>query len=180
MARIVPAPRGRLISLPKSVCFYFKPKGAVQGAHHDASLSLGPLTIEAPFPAARPGCSWPERQPPAIDGQGHLCFISRAAFRLWPVSNRSGHEPHNGRVESEATLHKDFRPRNSRPTFSLNRLFESDHKKSFQSIAELTHQAALRSSSCTCRSIAQRNPTSSRTTAITAVGDALPRSIKCR
>ena len=117
-----------------------------------------------------------------MDGQGQLSFkkISREAFLLWPVSNRSGHEPHNGRVESEATLHKDFRPRNSHPHAPLNRLFESVHKKSFVSIAELPPQAALRSFSCTCRSIAQRNPTNSRTTAITAVGDALPRSTKCR
>ena len=180
MARIVPAPRGRLISLPKSMCFYFKPKRAVQGAHHGSSLSPGPLAIEAWLPAAKPGCSWPERRRPAIDGQGQLCFISREAFHLWPVSNRSGHEPHDGRVESEASIRKDPRPRSSRPHAPLNRLSDSGHKKIFVSIAELTPQAALRSFSCTCRSIAQRNPTNSRTTAITAVGDALPRSTKCR
>ena len=129
------------MSLPKSLCFFFRQKPAVQGAHHGDSLSLGPLAIEAWFPAARPGCSWPERQTPAMDGQGQLCFISRAAFRLWPVSNLSGHEPHDDRAVLQAPVQEDPPQAHSRPTSPLNRLSESGHKKIFVSIAVLTPQA---------------------------------------
>jgi len=45
----------------------------------------GHLAVEASHPAARSGCSWPDRQRPAIDGRGQLYF-SRGAFRLWPGS----------------------------------------------------------------------------------------------
>jgi hypothetical protein len=104
---------------------------------------------------------------------------SREAILPWPVSNPSGHEPRDDRAALSVHKAKGLWIENPPQLSPLNRLFESDPNKSFQSIAELPPQAALRSCSCTCRSIAQRNPTSSRTTAITAVGDALPRSTKC-
>jgi hypothetical protein len=93
---------------------------------------------------------------------------SREALLPWPVSNPSGHEPHDDRAALSVHKAKGLWIENPPQPSPLNRLFEHGHNKSFQSIAELPHQAARRSFSCTCRSIAQRNPTNSRTTAITA------------